>query len=608
MGILFLKSNVSDWEFNTPISITQEGTYPTIQFSKKEVELKGSAVTDTLKVFSNCTWAVDGGSYDWLTITEKENILILSALVNETDQYRTATINVSHTGNTNITNSFVVKQAPASIIASSESIKLENDATTITLTIDSEASWTASTVSSWMEISHTFGNAGTTELLINVSANTTIYDRTGYIILTIGGIDRIQIPVIQKGYYIEIESNDIVCESSGGTYELSIISNTDWDVVNIPEWISLDQTSGNGTKTINLSIKDNPSTQSRSAVIHIGQSGLSLDKEIKIQQKGRLFDIATTILNYDDKESTKEVHIETDGIWTASTNEDWIILKPSVASEDSILTIGVKENVNEDERTGIVSVTMSDKTININVVQKGKYFTVDNSLLTFTSKGGYIVLSITSSENWTASIEDNPQWIKLSKTNGSGNLEITVTAEDNPSVNIRIATIIIETTHFQPIRVVVKQEARKLSVDTSEILFYPKGGTSDLVTITTDGKYQIDCSESWLIINEYISSFTVTASQYSEKKAPRVGTITISLTDLKEGASSLKLNVTQLNEGGTFLLNGYGEDENWDYSKPVTTNLSISGFESEKNWDNTSNSRIKVSVKSIKTEKNKNRE
>ena len=38
-GIFYFTSAVSDWEYNSPISVTQAGAYPVINFSRSSIEL-----------------------------------------------------------------------------------------------------------------------------------------------------------------------------------------------------------------------------------------------------------------------------------------------------------------------------------------------------------------------------------------------------------------------------------------------------------------------------------------------------------------------------------------------------------------------------------------
>jgi hypothetical protein len=214
--------------------------------------------------------------------------------------------------------------------------------------------------------------------------------------------------------------------------------------------------------------------------------------------------------------------------------------------------------------------------------------------------------------------------LTLSKTSGAGNVDVKVTASDNASVNSRTATLIFETTHNQKVRVVVTQDPRYLRVDTREILFYSKGGTSEAITVSTDGTYKITCSDSWFSVSQSSNTFTVTATENSDKD-PRIGFVTIALTDLKEGTHSLTLTVTQLNYGGSFLRKDYDDDHNWDdmgnstgsltitgfgADKNHDTNttsgitLSISGYQSDKDWDNSSSSGVTVSVTGYSSDKN----
>lgn len=149
----------------------------------------------------------------------------------------------------------------------------------------------------------------------------------------------------------------------------------------------------------------------------------------------------------------------------------------------------------------------------------------------------------------------------------------------------------------------VSQNARYLNVDTREVLFYSKGGTSEAISVLTDGTYSISCSDSWLSVNQSSNTFTVTATENTTTDA-RIGYITIALTDLKEGTYSLKLAVNQLNNGGTFLCNDYGDDINYDSMGNSTGSLTITGFGSDKNYDSTTTSGTTLSVSNFKSDSN----
>ena len=599
-GIFYLKADVNDWKYEAPISVTQAGATPVITLSKSEVDFTGTENTESITVSSNCSWSVSSSS-DWLTATQKDNIISISVSSNETNSYRTASVSVVHEGTTNTSKKITVRQAPASVNASTETLVFNNMAGNVNVTINSEANWTAATSSSWMEVSPSSGSAGTSTMTVSVSPNTATNERTGYVIISIGGSQRIQIPVRQRGIYIETEQTELAFTANGGSQELTVLSNTSWTISSVPSWITVSPSNGEGDGKVKLTAQENPNTANRSGIIHITQSGLSIDVTITVTQTGKTFDVNTTVLNFEDKQETQTVEILTDGTWNARTDDMWITLSPMSASGNSTLSVTVAENPNDSERSGQVIISMGDKSSTISVIQKGKYFTVSNSLLTYTSKGGSMNIAVTTNDTWTAKIENSPTWLQLSSTSGSGNVDVKVTASDNPSVNSRSATIIFQTTHNQSVRVMVTQDARYLNIDTREVLFYSKGGTSEAITVSTDGTYSISCSDSWLSVNQSSNTFTVTATENTTTDA-RIGYITIALTDLKEGTYSLTLTVTQLNYGGSFLRKDYGDDINYDNMGTSTGSLTITGFGSDKNYDSTTTSGTTLSVSGFKSD------
>lgn len=602
VGVFYVRSGVDGWNYEQPMSVTQAGAQPIIELSKGNSEYSGTQHNDSFTVSSNCSWEATSNA-DWLTVTTEGNVVSFSMSANTTTSYRTASIIVEHHGYLSLSKTITIKQAPANINASTETLVFNNTAAQVTITINSEAPWVASTSESWIELSPTSGDAGTTTLVISVSPNTSINERTGNVILSVGGNQRISIPIRQRGIYIEPSQNSLTFEANGGGLSLGIESNTSWTVSSNVNWLSFSETQGTGNKTITVTAQDNPYTTNRSATITFTQPGTSLKATVEVNQKGKTFDVATTILNFNDKASTQTVQIETDGHWTATASDSWITISPSNATGNSILTVGVTENFTDSERNGTVVIKMGDKTATIAVVQSGKYFTISNSLLNFTSRGGNINVSITTNGNWSATVDEAASsWLSLSKKSGTGNVEVTVTAADNPSVNSRSGSIYFKTPYNTNVRVDVTQSARYLTVDMNEILFYSKGGTSEPITVSTDGTYNITSTVSWLTINRTGDTFTVTATENTGTEA-RFGKINLTLTGLTEGSYKLTIDVTQLNYGGTFLRKEYDPDVNWDNNGNTSGNITINPFGSDHNYDNPYSGNVSLSISSWLSDK-----
>lgn len=797
LGIFYVKSNVEDWKYESPINVSQAGAEPYILPDKDEFDLPGSVNETSFSVSSNCTWDVSA-NVSWLTVTKKGSDVSFSTTANEFTAYRSGIITLTHQGTKNASSNINIRQAPASITASTETLTFNNTAGMVELTIKAEAAWTASSSSSWIELSPSYGNSGTSIMKINVSPNTSTNDRTGYVLLYVGGNQRIQIPVRQRGIYVEVAKTNLAFKAKGESLSIDISSNTSWVVKDLPKWAIASKTSGNGDDCITITANTNNSVNQRSAVFKITQEGLTIGNSVTITQDGKFFDVSaqsltfedvastksieiraedswtlrndnswvnisqtsgsgTSVINIDvsenetessrqgiiyitmldktipvsitqkakifnadvdnkslvfpaaggisnlnvisntnwsisdcptwlslsqtsgkgnatvtvtaeenfssdervgtmllridgksgystinvrqsgksisltpmslsftDKSSTQSIAVETDGAWSATTDESWITISPASASGSSTLMVTVTENTTNATRNGTISVTMGDKTLNVPVSQNGKFLTIANTALSYTSKGGSIDITVSTNDSWTARVEGDVTWISLSQTSGTGAANIKVIAADNPSVNKRTGYVVIETPHGQNVRVLLTQDARYLTIDNNALKFYSKGGTSEPITVTTDGTYSISTSQSWLTVAQSANTFTVTATENTGVDA-RIGKIIIALTDLQEGTYSLTLDVTQLNYGGTFLKTEYGDDNDWDnmgnssgnltittfgedenYDTNTTsgTTLSVTGYSSDKNWDSFSNSGVRVSITSFNPDRN----
>lgn len=619
-GVFYIKADVSDWNYEMGISVSQDAAIPYINVSQSSITLKGAACTATFDVTSNCSYTVTNDA-DWLTLSQKDNSFVLNATANETNQYRTTTIQFSYNGIGQADNMIVVTQAPASINASTETLMFENTTGEVKVEVTSESKWTASTSYSWINVTPKNGEVGTSSITISVSPNTSVNERIGYVILSIGSQEKIQIPIKQQGVYIEIDKSQYDFDASSGTQTLQVNSNTSWQVSSVPSWVKVDKTSGTGNSAIKITVEDNPNTTERNGEIVISQPGLSAMTTVKVHQKGKNFDVATTTLTFNDKEESQTVTITTDGTWRAYSSADWIKVSPETATGNSTLTITVQENSTDGERNGSVNILMGDASATVAIVQKGKYFTIDNSSLDFTSKGGDLKVTLTTNAPWSARKDNAVNWLFISPTNGTDNATVKITASDNASVNNRSANVYFDAVG-RSVNILVSQKARYLTVDANELLFYSKGGTSNAVTISTDGTYSINCSDNWLTISKNGDSFTVTASE-NDTKDVRIGKITISLTDLKEGSYSVTLTVTQLNQGGTFLrkdfeedkdydsigstigsltIIGYGNDTDYDTNSQSGTKLSVVGFKSDTSWDSSINSSAKVTITGFKSD------
>ncbi len=99
-------------------------------------------------------------------------------------------------------------------------------------------------------------------------------------------------------------------------------------------------------------------------------------------------------------------------------------------------------------------------------------FTATISIPNFESSGGAATLSITTNENWTIQTSAGGEWLVPSATSGSGNSNVTLTAQRNPSfTDNRTTELTISTVSNKSKKITITQSAAQEEVPAGNIEF-----------------------------------------------------------------------------------------------------------------------------------------
>lgn len=600
-AIFLLRDDMEDWDYRQAITASQPEAIPYLKLSTDSLHAPGAACEYRVDILSNASWKVEK-SCTWVSTEILDSSLHISLQVNNTGKYRETDLYVYAASCMDLIH---ITQAPANAVVEENALTFSNQATTVKLSITSESVWQATTSASWLQITPESGPVGTTEITIDATPNTNISERKGYITFSCNTVaELLTMEIIQKGLYIERNKSILSFGSKEGSMELQINSNVAWEITSIPQWAVASVSDGNGDASISISVEDNPSIYQRTGTLKIESPGLDLYTTVLLKQEGKTFNIGTTLLEFSDKSSTNTVDIITDGTWEAHCDAEWLTISPHSASGNSSLAISVTENIGHTDRMAIVSITMSDKTIELIVQQQGKYLSVDNNQLVFPTKGGAISLHIATNDTWKALLKGNADWLKLSESEGEGMVDMTLSASDNASVNERSETLSITTKHGLNIKLPIKQEARRLSVSANDVLFFARGGTSDVITIHTNGEYRMSQVGDWFAVSRTGNTFTVKAIK-NETKRNREGSISFTMTDLAEGSYVVTIPVVQVKEGCSFTLSGFGDDNNQD--NPLGGgNFTGNGFDIDLDWNTSFGKAFTVNLVDFVTDYNWN--
>lgn len=551
-AMFYLESADAAWSFRTMVSANQQAATSYITPATTSLTFKGSGGSQTINISSNVLWkATSSASWAKAETATDGKTLTISVEENPSDASRTVIVTLSSASG--ITSSVNITQEPAGVSGSTETLVFDKEGGAKSISITADAAWEVKSSDSWISVAPSSGNAGSQMLSITVLENNSTLERTGYVYVNIGGSSKLQIPVVQKGLFIEAKPSSLTFSADADSKQLEINSNTDWSITSMPEWLTANSLSGKNNQTITLTAQNNTSASSRNGKVKIEKKGLSLSAVVDVLQEGLSLSVDYSSLQFGADASTQNITINTIGGWLASSSEGWITLSQTSGTGRSTISVTVEENNAEASRNGSVRIVAGELSQTITITQQGKYFNITETDKTFTSKGETLQISFSTNDSWTASLSDNASWLTLSSTSGSGDAMINLTASDNASMKSRECVLTITPSIGQGAKIKVKQDGRYLTVNTQSLKFDKSGGTSDAVTISTDGTIAISENISWITI-EQMSDYQFVVKADPNDDSGRNGVIVISMTGLSNN-EMYSINISIEQEGND--LSGY---------------------------------------------------
>ena len=386
-------------------------------------------------------------------------------------------------------------------------ISVESAEQSITLSFSTNVAWSATTSADWITISPSSGAAGKNSVKIKVEENTESKQRTATITISDKeSTQKVSVTVRQEALKasLTVSPESLEFSANKGEEMLNVTSNTDWVITKDAEWITLDSDKGKGLATIAAGVTENTSLTSRTGSITVSTSDGSVKKTVSVRQSG-----AAVVFSVDKNEHSVAaaggdftVKVTHNIGYKINSQPEWV-KQPDKASSGNVdtYTFTAEANTSTEAREGvIVFCNDNNECVPVTVKQAGANATLSASPaeLTFTANTESKSLDVTSNTAWTAA--SGASWAKLNKTNGSGNAQIAVTAEENTAITQRSATITIKTADGKASATVkVTQSAANVifSVDKNEHSVAAAGGDFT-VKVTHNIGYKINSQPEWV--------------------------------------------------------------------------------------------------------------
>ena len=441
------------------------------------------------------------------------------------------------------------KDSEAPILELSETtIKMSSLAENHSFSIVSNRAWKViSSENGWITISPASGN-NNGKVAIACNANQSSKERS--LVLTVSSEElEKSINLIQDGASPEIilnKSSENVDASQNSIALIITTNEASWTTSGVPEWITLNPTSGNSSGNVNISILPNTMASTRSATITFTSGSSSKMLTITQAAATATLNIDKTSENVNSAAGSFAVEVTINGAnWTTSGVPNWITLSPANGSSSGNLTLTYQSNTQASSRNATITFTSgsSSKTLTINQAAATATLNIDKSSENVNSAAGSFAVEVTTNgASWTTS--GVPNWITLSPANSTTSDQVTISYQSNTLAVSRNATITFTSgTSSKSLTVTQAAATATLNIDkTSENVNSAAG--SFAVEVTTNGaSWTTSGVPNWITLSPANGSTSgqVTISYQSNTLASsRNATITFT-----SGSSSKSLTVTQ---------------------------------------------------------------
>ena len=487
------------------------------------------------------------------------------------------------------------------IITSLNELNVSGHSSNHRIEVSANTKWTAQWQDNWFSVIE-----ADDDNFLDISISENLTNKSRQSIIQLQGGTTGYITINQQAANISTETNTLEYSQSGGSYLLNISSEVSWAINTEADWIEVTPNAGSsGEESISVSTLPNWSTKTRSALLDI-YIGNEIMANILVKQEGvNLYTTKDEDLLFEALGGENKMHLESNISWRVLSKPNWITISPESGNKSTDLSISADNNTESTQRSGMVVIGQEGlaHTASFVVTQDGKYFSLNNESLAIGSTGGYLQVSMETNDEWSVKFRNPIDWLSLSDSIGKKSASIRILAEDNPSVNPRSAIVDFIPNDLDTIKIVVRQKARFLQINTNGIQFFSKGGDSSPITITTDGEYTISEHENWFSVNNNGHYFCVNAEPNTTGHT-RKGIITISLTDLSEGSISLSVEVIQTAPGGVFSKDDFSEDHLWDATLGKGISISVDGYRNDEDWDAKDQHHITLSIDGYKGDGN----
>jgi formylglycine-generating enzyme required for sulfatase activity len=301
---------------------------------------------------------------------------------------------------------------------------------------------------------------------------------------------------------LAVTPDELTFSDFGESKTLTVsVSNTSWEFVDYPEWITISPSSGSTSTTVTVTATQNTSADlTRTCVFYLKSTGPTWEYKayVSATQKSaeEYIKLAPSALSFDAAVSTEMVEVDSNVKWNVKCSETWVTLSKSETSFE----VKVAENITESVRNASIMVYGGNVTEYVTITQQANGISCSVDKLEFSQNGGTLDFAINSATSWTT--KSSNSWIHVSPEKGTaGQNTLSVTVDRNELSTERYGFVYLQVNSKTIAQVSIVQNGVYLNTDVSSLSFSPRTESKSL-SLSCNVNWSISSSASWIHISD----------------------------------------------------------------------------------------------------------
>ena len=341
------------------ISIVQKGTYLTTD--PTSLSFNPQSESKSVCVSSNLEWNVSS-SESWINLSDEKGngdcVITVSVEDNSSDIQRSGIVSINSIDGS-ISRNINVVQSGVSISTDVTQIHFPYNGGKQNLKLDVNTAWTISSSDSWLSFSSKSGDYGVKNISVNASENSEENDRATSFYINASGYNK-EVKVLQDGKYFYINNEALNVRATANSISLDVKTSEDWTTISNVSWLTVSPSSGTGDATVNISVAENNSTDSRQGKVTFKPAD-GRQIVVNITQSGKTITTSPSSVNLDYTGTTQKVYVTADGKFSATTTTSWI--KISNVTSSSFDVSATDANETNESRYGVITLSLEGTSI-----------------------------------------------------------------------------------------------------------------------------------------------------------------------------------------------------------------------------------------------------